>query len=475
MSIPASRVAELAAAFAGPLVGPGDADYDTVRRLHNGFVDKRPALIARCRGVADVAAAVTFARERGYPVAVRGGGHNVSGRASIEGGMVIDLSLMKGIVVDPRARTVQAQGGVTWGEFNRETQVYGLATTGGAVSTTGIAGLTLGGGIGWLMGTYGLAADNVRSVQLVTADGRVVTSSAEEHPDLFWALRGGGGNFGIAASFEYQLHPVGPMVHGGAVFHPFSAAEDVLRFYREITSDAPDELTMFAGFVHAPDGSGQKLVALVAGWCGAADQAERALQPLKSFGSPVLDLIGPIPYTQLNTLFDPSLPQGTRYYWKSSLAPALSDDMIRLMVDTYAEVTSPLSALMLEHFHGAMARVPVEATAFPHRQVCYNLLLLTQWTDSVEDQRHMRWTRERYAAFEAFTSARYANYLDHDDTGDAAAAAYGPNYPRLRAIKAAYDPDNFFRQNLNISPLETTSRRAAERASTGSAENSPAL
>jgi FAD/FMN-containing dehydrogenase len=463
MSITASNIADLTAAFAGPLVGPGDPAYDEQRQVHNGFVDKRPALIARCRGVADIAAAIKFARANSVPIAVRGGGHNVSGRALIEGGLVIDLSLMKGVIVDPRARTVRAQGGVTWGELNRETQVYGLATTGGVVSSTGIAGLTLGGGLGWLMGRHGMTVDNLRSVELVTATGDVITASADENPDLFWALRGGGGNFGVAATFEYALHPVGPTIHGGAVFHPFAAAEEALRFYRDFTANAPADLTAFFGFLHAPDGSGAKLCGIVAAHCGEAGEAMAALQPLKAFGPPVMDLIGPIPYTQMNTLFDPSLPRGARNYWKSSFLAELNDDAIRHIVETYDGVTSPMSQMVLEHFHGAASSVAADATAFPHRLVGYNLLLISQWTDAGDDQRHVAWTRDRYAALQGFTAAaRYGNYLDHDDTADAAAAVYGGNYPRLQAIKAKYDPDNFFRQNLNIKPADATpSRRAA--------------
>jgi FAD/FMN-containing dehydrogenase len=451
MAIPASRVAELATVFSGPLVQPGDGDYDEVRKVHNGFVDKRPALIARCRGVADIVAVLKFARAHGTPVAVRGGGHNVSGRALIEGGVVIDLSLMKGVVVDPRQRTARAQGGVTWAEFNRETQAYGLATTGGTVSTTGIAGLTLGGGIGWLMGSYGLVIDNLRRVELVTADGEIVHASAEEHPDLFWALRGGGGNFGVAASFEYDLHPVGPTIYGGPVFHAFADAENLLRFYRDITHDVRDDLTLFAGFVHTPDGA--KVAAMVAAFCGPAADAEDVLRPIKQFGSPILDGIAPIPYCAVNTLFDAALPRGARNYWKSSFLRELGDDAIRAIVDTYASVTSPMSAMLLEHVHGVASRVAPDATAFPHRRTGYNLLLLSQWAEAADDQRHVAWTRERYAALQPFTrDARYVNYLDHDDVSGTAEASYGVNFARLQQVKAQYDPDNVFRQNLNILP-----------------------
>jgi FAD/FMN-containing dehydrogenase len=463
------KTAELTADFAGPVLVPGDASYDDVRKVHNAMVDKRPAVIARCRGVADIAAAVKFAQGSNLQVAIRGGGHNVSGRATIENGLMIDLSLMKGVQVDPRRRTARAQGGVTWAEFNRETQAYSLACTGGVVSTTGIAGLTLGGGIGWLMGTHGLSIDNLQSLELVTARGDILFASAEENEDLFWAVRGGGGNFGVAASFEYGLRPVGPVVYGGVVLHPFAAAEEALRFYRDFTATLPDEVTAFFGFLHGPDGA--KLVGMVAAYNGV--DGERALAPLKTFGSPVADMIGPIPYCQINTLFDAALPPGLRNYWKSSFFAELTDDAIRAAVDAYASVSSPMSQLILEHIHGATSRVPVEATAFPHRRDGYNFVFVSQWNDPAEDNRHMAWTRQVYASLQPFAAAsRYVNYLDHDDTTDAAAAAYGPNYSRLQQIKATYDPDNFFRQNLNIKPADKTIARAPS-AETGLGRQSP--
>jgi FAD/FMN-containing dehydrogenase len=352
--------------------------------------------------------------------------------------------------------------------------VYGLATTGGVVSSTGIGGLTLGGGLGWLLGTHGLAIDNLRSVELVTATGEVLMVSADQHPDLFWALRGGGGNFGIAASLEYELHPVGPTVYGGAVFHPFSAAEEMLRFYREMTEGAPDELTLFAGLLHAPDGSGAKLAGIVAAYNGPKDRADEALKPLKEFGPPIMDMLGPISYCQVNTLFDAALPRGMRNYWKSTFLTALSDDAIRKVVDIYDSVTSPLSQLVIEHFHGAVTRVPADATAFPHRGTGYNFVLISQWSTPAEDQRHVAWTRDQYAALQPFArGARYSNYLDHDDTADAAAAAYGGNYSRLQQIKAKYDPDNFFRQNLNIKPAETVDRRSGDKSAGLAREGSP--
>jgi FAD/FMN-containing dehydrogenase len=466
--------ADFPATFAGRLVRPADADYDDIRQLHNGFVDKRPSLIARCRGVADIVDAVRMAVTTETPIAIRGGGHNVSGRASIEGGLMIDLSLMKGIDVDPRGRTVRAQGGVTWGDFNRETQLHGLATTGGVVSSTGIGGLTLGGGFGWLLGTCGLVVDSVRTATIVTADGSVRTASADENADLYWAIRGGGGNFGIAASLEYQLHPVGPMVHGGIVAHPMSAAEDLLRFYRDFTATVADDLTVFFAFVHAPDGSGAKLAALAACYSGAAERADAALAPLKSFGTPVLDALGPIPYCGINSMLDASLPRGARNYWKSTFLSGLTDDAIRAFVDGFATVPSAMSQVIIEHFHGAACRVDPTATAFPHRMVGYNTVIVSQWPDAAADERNMKWTRDQFAALRPFQgSGRYGNYLDHDDTGDAAAAAYCVNYPRLQQIKAKYDPNNVFRQNLNIVPVSdaTDQRRPIDAPGTRPAAN----
>ena len=303
-------VDELGKTFTGQVLEPADPGYEDARKVHNGLIDKRPALIARCRGVADIVDAIKLAREQKLEVAVRGGGHNVAGLSTIDGGVMIDLSPMTGIRVDPEARTARAQGGLTWGPFNRETQLHGLAVTGGVISTTGIAGLTLGGGIGWLMGKHALALDNLLSVDLVLADGRAVTASGEDHADLFWALRGGGGNFGVAASFEYRLHPIGPMITGGLIAYPFSAAWDVLRFYRDLTASLPDELSVVAGLIHAPDGSGTKLAAIVLCHCGPLDAGERAAQPIKQFGTPVMDVIGPMPYSAINAMLDAGYPRG---------------------------------------------------------------------------------------------------------------------------------------------------------------------
>ena len=449
---PAS-VADLTARFSGQILQSTDAGYDDARRVHNGLIDKRPALIARCRNVADVVDAVNHARESALEVAVRGGGHNVAGRATIDGGLMIDLSLMKGIHVDPKARTARAQGGATWGEYNRETQVHGLASTGGVISTTGIGGLTLGGGLGWLLGKHGLSIDNLRSAQVVTADGKVLTASPDENTDLFWGIRGGGGNFGVATSLEFAVHPVGPIVTGGLVAHPFARAREVLAYFRDTAGSLPDEMTLFGGLIHAPDGSNNKLAGILACHCGALPAGEAAVKPIKAFGPPVMDALGPIPYTAMNQLLDAGYPKGALNYWKSSFLSSLSDAAIDTLIDCYARVPSPMAGIIIEHAHGAMNRVGVGDTAFPHRSDGFNLLFLTQWMNPADTDRCIAWTRESYAAMKPFVGAgRYVNYLDDDESGDPMAEAYGPNYSRLKQLKSKYDPTNFFHMNQNIRP-----------------------
>jgi FAD/FMN-containing dehydrogenase len=453
MTVPAT-LTQLVPAFTGQLLQPSDPGYDDARKVHNGLVDKRPAVIARCRGIADIVDAVNLARSQRLEVAVRGGGHNVAGRATIDGGLMIDLSLMRGVHVDPAGRTARAQGGVLWKEFNRETQLHGLATTGGVVGTTGIAGLTLGGGLGWLMPKYGLALDNLRSSELVLADGRVLRVNSEEHPDLFWGIRGGGGNFGIAASLEYTLHPVGPLVAGGLVAHPLQKAGDVLKFFREQCASAPDELMLVAGLLTAPDGSGAKLVGLVAGHSGSLKEGEAALKPLKAYGPPVMDAMGPIPYCDLNGLLDASLPPGALNYWKANFLTDLTDDSIRTLVECFEKCPSPMSQIVLEHFHGAATRVPVTQTACTLRTPGFNVVLISQWTDARHTEACIAWCRETYKALQPFLGAtRYVNYLDRDEPDDAAAVVYGSNYARLRELKTKYDPENVFHTNVNIRPL----------------------
>ena len=445
----------LRAQIAGSVLSPSDPEYENARRIHNGLIDRRPALVARCHGTADVQAAVRFARERGLEIAVRGGGHNVAGNAVCDGGLMIDLSAMRGVHVDPRARRARAQGGATWGDYNRETQLHGLASTGGIVSTTGVGGLTLGGGLGWLMGKHGMAVDSLRAVELVTAAGEVVRASADEHPDLFWAVRGGGGNFGVATWFEYELYPVGPTVTGGLVAHPFAGARDVLRFYRDFTASLPDELTAFAGVLHAPDGSGTKLAAIIVCHAGSLEAGAAAVAPVKRFGSPVMDVIGPMPYTAVNMLFDAGFPRGALNYWKANFLAALGDAAIDTMIERFAATPSPMSGLLLEHFHGAATRVGPTETAFPHRAVGYNFLTVGEWVDASATAANVAWAREAYAAMAPhFSAGRYVNYLNADEVGEdsAVSAAFGPNWKRLRQVKRRYDPDNVFHLNQNIKP-----------------------
>ncbi|MCI0436929.1 MAG: FAD-binding oxidoreductase [Gemmatimonadetes bacterium] len=447
------EIAALVSGFRGQLIEASHVDYDAQRRVHNGLIDRRPLLIARCRGVADIVDAVKLARKGGYEVAVRGGGHNVGGRAVSEGGVVIDLSTMKGIHVDPAARTVRVQAGVTWGELNRETQLHGLAVTGGIISTTGVAGLTLGGGLGWLLGKHGFAVDNLRSVQLVTADGGVLEASAQQNEDLFWGLRGAGSNFGVASSFEFQLHAVGPTVTGGLVAHSFDKARDLLRYYRDVTSTAPDELTMFSGLLHGPDGT-TRLAGIVACHCGSLEAGAAALAPIKRFGTPAMDALGPIAYCEMNSMLDAGYPRGALNYWKSSTLRELSDDVIDAMIDAYTRCPSPMSQVLLEHVHGAATRVDASETAFALRNEGYNLLVLGQWLDPAHTDRCISWVKETFERLRPYMAAtRYVNYLGDDEQPDQVAAAYGPNHARLRRVKAKYDPANFFHLNQNVTPL----------------------
>jgi FAD/FMN-containing dehydrogenase len=445
-----AAVTTLGASFSGFLVRPGDDGYDDARRLHNALVDKRPILIARCRGVADVVDALALGRASGLDVSVRGGGHNVAGRALAEGGVVIDLSLMKGIHVDPKRRRALVQGGVTWREFNRETGLHGLASTGGVISTTGVAGLTLGGGLGWLMGTHGLSVDNLRSIQLVTASGDVLDASEGGEPDLFWAVRGGGGNFGIAVSFEFELHPVDEVV-GGLVAYPFTQAAEALRRFRDFAPAASDELAVMPLLVHAPDS--EPIVAFAMCHAGEREAAQAEIGPLLNVGTPLFTDVGPMPYPVVNTLLDAGFPPGVLNYWKSSFLDGLSDDLIDTLVEQFAACPSSMTGIAIEHFHGAVTRVPVEATAVPHRDPGFNFLIASVWIDPESTEKNIAWTRETYAAVAPhFRALRYVNYLDDDDAGDAVATAFGSNYERLAEIKRKYDPANVFRSTHNIEP-----------------------
>ena len=434
----------------GELLRPDDPGYDEARKVWNGMIDKRPALIARCAGVADVVAAVHFARTNNLLVSVRGGGHNITGNAVCDGGLMLDLSRMKGVRVDPIKRTARAEAGLTWGEYNRETQAFGLASTGGVVSTTGIAGLTLGGGLGWLMGKHGLSCDNLLSVDMVTADGQFLTASPSEHPDLFWGLRGGGGNFGVVTSFEYRVHPVGPVL-AGMVLHPMAKAKEVLRFYREYARSAPDELTAFTALMTSPDGA--PIVAIVVGYIGPMAEGERLVAPVRKFGPPLIDTIGPMSYVQLNTMFDAAFPYGgVQRYWKSSFLKHLGDDVLDILVDRAATMPSPMSMVGFFHVHGAASQVHPDETAFGLRDDQWDYDIISQWLDPGESAQHIRWTREFWTAVEPFATGEvYVNHLDAEE-GTRIRAAYGKNYDRLVALKNRYDPTNLFRLNQNIKP-----------------------
>ena len=442
-------VQAFAAAVRGALVRPGDDGYDAARAVFNGMVDRRPALIVCCAGVADVVRGVEFARTHGLPLSIRGGGHSVAGKAVCDGGLMLDLSPMKGIRVDPAREIAQAQAGLTLGEFDHETQAFGLATTLGVVSVTGIAGLTLGGGLGWLNGKHGLACDNLVSADVVTADGRLLTASEEENADLFWGIRGGGGNFGVVTSFGYRLHPVGTVLAGG-LSYPLSKANEVLRFYHEFASGCPDELSTVASLGVTPDGDG--VVGVSVCYCGPTDEGERVLRPLREFGSPLADNIQPVAYTTLQSAPDVGFPPGRRHYWKSSYLKDFTDEAIEVMVRFVSEMPSPTTGVGLQQMHGAASRVEPTATAFPHRDEHYDFLILSQWADPAESERNVEWTRSFFEEMGPyFEEGVYVNNLG-DEGEDRVKAAYGANYERLLALKGKYDPTNLFRLNQNIRP-----------------------
>jgi FAD/FMN-containing dehydrogenase len=446
------------ASLHGALILPEDDGYHSARRVWNGMIDNYPAMIIRCATRADVALAVEFARLQQLPVAVRGGGHSVSGQSVCDEGIVIDLSQMKGIRVDPVTCTARAEAGLTLGEFVREIQPFGLVTTTGTVAGTGLSGLTLGGGLGWLMGKYGLTIDNLLSADIVTADGRVLTASQTSHADLFWGLRGGGGNFGIVTSFEFQLHPVGAVL-AGKVVYPMSRAREVLRFYREYTSSAPDELTAYASLMTTPDG--EPAIAINLCFCGALAAGERLVEPVRKFGSPLVDLIRPKSYLKLITQADAGAPAGRHYYEKASTLAELSDEAIETLADAGAVCTSPSSLILIQHVHGAASRVSPTETAFALREQSYVISMLAAW-DGGEAQRHIAWARACSRALSPFASSGvYVNFLGNEGE-ERVRAAYGVNYERLVALKNTYDPTNFFSLNQNIRPTVSKPRPLAQ-------------
>ena len=443
----------------GLVIGPDENGYDEARSIWNGAIDRRPAGIARCAGVADVAAAVRFARERELPLSVRAGGHGVGGHAVCDGGLVIDLSPLKGIRVDPARRSARAEAGVLWGELDRETQLLGLATVGGIVTHTGIAGLTLGGGIGWLMRKHGATVDNLLSADVVTADGQLVRASEDENADLFWGIRGGGGNFGIVTSFEYRLHPVGPIVLAGPVFYALEDAPEVLRSYRELIAAAPDELTTIFELSVAPPAPflpeevhGTQVVMVGACYAGSPDEGAEVVRPLKELGPPIADLLEPKPYTELQSMFDPMVPHGWHRYWKSVELPPLTEQAIDALVEHAPPVTSPKSYCIVFQLGGALSRVGEHQTAFSQRDAAHNVNINAVWTEEDPDaERHIAWARGFFDALQPHAGGRvYVNFLGEEGR-DRVRQAYGErNYLRLVELKRAYDPTNVFRMNQNI-------------------------
>ncbi len=441
-------VAAFAAGLAGHAIAPGDGDYETARRIWNAHVEKHPGLIVRCAGIADVAAAVKFARTHDILVSIRGGGHNVGGRALCNDGMVIDLSGMRAIYVDPETQTVRAQGGATLGDLDRETHVFGLAVPTGVVSRTGIAGLTLGGGVGWLVRKYGFTCDHLLSCQLVTADGDVLTASATSHPDLFWALRGGGGNFGVVTSFEYQAFPVSTVL-GGIIAFPRELARDAVRHYRAFMETAPLELTAHTALVTLPDGT--EAVAYLLCYCGDMAEGARVIAPLREIGTPVLDTVAETPFPVLQKMLDAGNPDGAYYYWKSTFIRDLSDEAIDAILAQADRLPSELSGIVIELYGGA-TNVDTARAAFAQRQSEYDIGFMAQWRDPADTDAHVGWARAATDAMQPFASGAFLPNFLGQEGDDTIRAAFGDAYPRLQQIKARYDPTNFFSINLNIKP-----------------------
>ena len=450
-SLSRAEISALRDGVRGGVVMPGDAGYDTARRVWNGNVDRRPALIARCTSNADVQRAVEFAGTRGLLVSVRGGGHSAPGYGTNDGGMVIDLAPMKAITVDPVNRTARAEGGVLWREFDAATQAHGLATTGGTVSNTGVSGLTLGGGLGWLMGKHGASVDNLIAADVVNADGQMRHASATEHPDLFWALRGGGGNFGVVTALEFRVHPVGQVL-GGLVLHPLDRAADMLRFYRDFCLTLPDEAEAYAALLTSPDGI--PMAAMLLGYNGPIEEGERILAPARQFGQPVADMVAPMPYAARQAMLDaPNAEHGLHRYWRSAFTTRISDDLIKVLVDGAARFSSPLSALFFFHIHGAVTRIPAAETAFSARSEQWDFDAIGQWADESESATHIAWLREIWGRIEPhLQGSAYINHIAADDQPEKIRASYGENYQRLRQVKALYDKANLFRVNSNIPP-----------------------
>ena len=449
----------LRAKLRGSLCVPGDEGYDPARTLWNAMVDRRPGLVVRCLGASDVVNALKLAREQKLLVAVRGGGHNIAGMAVCDGGLLIDLSLMKSVRVDPASRTARVEPGATLADFDKEAQAFALATPLGINSTTGVAGLTLGGGFGWTTRKLGLTVDNLLSADVVTADGKLVRASQDENEDLFWALRGGGGNFGVVTSFEFKLHPLGPEVLSGLIVHPLDQARELLPAYRRIAKEAPDELTVWVVMRKAPplpflptEWHGKEVLVFAVCYSGDMKAGEKAVQPLRALGKPIADVVSPHPFTGWQAAFDPLLTPGARNYWKSHDFNDLSDAATGVVLDAVSNLPTPECEVFLAHIGGAMARVPADATPFPNRDAHFIMNVHTRWRDKAQDQACVAWARRLFEATAPFASGSvYVNFMP-DDEGDRVQKAYGPNYRRLAQIKRRYDPDNLFRMNQNIRP-----------------------
>jgi FAD/FMN-containing dehydrogenase len=446
--------------FGGELLQAGDARYDEARAVFNAMIDRRPAMIAVCGNADDVVAAVSFARDQGLPLSVYGGGHGVTGAAVCDDGVCVDLRGMKGIAVDPGSRTVRAEAGLTWGEFDAATQEHGLAVTGGRVPTTGIAGLALGSGSGWLERAFGFTCDNLLAAELVTADGRIVTASPDENPELFWGLRGGGGNFGVVTAFHLQLHPVGPIVLGGLLVWPAPMANDVVRFWRDFMLGAPDEVGSALAFITAPPADfvpepvrGHPVLGAVVCYSGAVDDGEAVVRPLREFGPPPLDLLGPMPYTEVQNLITDANPHGKRNYWSADFIAELPDQAVDTLVQHATNPVSPLSQMLLAAGGGAIARVPDDATAFGQRHAPFNVHYLSMWEDAADDDVNVAYTRSIAAAMKPWTTGQvYLNYIGDEGLHRVEASFGAEKYARLQALKRAWDPDNLFRHNQNITP-----------------------
>jgi FAD/FMN-containing dehydrogenase len=449
---------QLRARVSGAVITPGDAGYDEARRVYNAMIDRRPAVIVRCTNAADVTAAVDFARENGLALAVRGGGHSVPGFGTVDGGVVADLSGMRAVTVDPATRTARAEGGATWGEFNEAAAAFGLATTGGIISTTGVAGLTLGGGIGYLARGFGLSCDNLISAEIVTADGKMVTASENEHADLFWAIRGGGGNFGVATALEFRVHPV-KEIYGGPMFFAMKDAEAVLRWYREFIAEAPEQFGGFPAFQIAPplpfipeERHGETLFLFVACWAGPVDEGERILKPLHDVAEVVAEHVGPMPYPALNSAFDALVPAGLQHYWKANFVKDLTDDAIAAHLVHGPKVPTVNCAVHIYPINGACNRVAADATAFAYRDATFAPVIAGMWPDPAQNDANIKWVRNYYAATAPLSEeGGYINFMAGDDQ-DRIKANYRGNYPRLVEVKRQYDADNLFRVNQNIKP-----------------------